>query len=694
MNTLVTKYLYDNYKSSKLLEQYLIETDQENSTSTAESTIQSIISLIKQKDFDSAIKLISKDFPKEIVDKILPKLFLKKFMNKVLSTLNVWKEAKQLQEDSTLLNKKRHKQKKRSSANNEENGSYKPENMNELLNSLHTLQSELSPYETIVSLPTALTSQLLFVKNVERAKSIMSEIDSIAACDQQLITFIKDQLGQVLFCNFQYPQAQKLSPNDLTLEELMDFEFSRKIQKSDQVPSSLKLIIKDDKSTEISHVAIVPQISKLFILYPTSVLIYNIKSQGCPEKKENTSNSNIISIVYPKCISTRSKAKGILFENTENLEIAHQTANNRKVTTTNNDFTNTSNIKFTLELKIEDLVFSSKPLTTMKFSSDNSRILLYGNNEGKVIHFKLYKKRDRLIKSLNTIKLNEVDTHISCACFTQNCESIMVFTYTTKELLLFWISGFCAKRINFCVVNDIIILCDLSILQTPTSNSLIIVPNRDLYNIASLDEFEANNLNSKITVIDSILSFDYCRSLDSNIRSTTTKIIINYSLHSPAISLYNLDNPQKCIRKFFGHRQSVLSSKCRFSNDQKFILCPSEDMIICIWRMDNSLPVYMIKEDRISNLVFWPYVNLMVSASNESVYVYSINEEIELEETNEYKLGKSKIKLKRSYGITNPFKVFFKQNDEEEPEALSNIDEMSRIASNSYSSQNDEDLFL
>ena len=66
------------------------------------------------------------------------------------------------------------------------------------------------------------------------------------------------------------------------------------------------------------------------------------------------------------------------------------------------------------------------------------------------------------------------------------------------------------------------------------------------------------------------------------------KLLINSSNLTPVISLHELKNCN-LIRKFFGHRQERLTTKCYFGGyKEKFIVCGSDTKEIFIWNLNNS----------------------------------------------------------------------------------------------------------
>jgi WD40 repeat protein len=199
----------------------------------------------------------------------------------------------------------------------------------------------------------------------------------------------------------------------------------------------------------------------------------------------------------------------------------------------------------------------------------------------------------------------ELSSMASSAIFYDN-ESKILTSCLSQKLGLYTIEGILLEQTPTVTVNEILFSekFNLIILIAPTIKAVI------LYDYPTKSEY------AKLMINDTIVSTSLSK-LDQG-----RYLLVNSSNATPVISMWDLST-RSVERKFFGHRQERLSTKCTFGGEhEKFILSGSDNKEFYIWNRNSTIPISVIKaHSSCVNAAIWPMIRpnsfIILSASDD-----------------------------------------------------------------------------
>lgn len=316
------------------------------------------------------------------------------------------------------------------------------------------------------------------------------------------------------------------------------------------------------------------------------------------------SNSNNINYSYGKNLNT-------IFERIEDINdygngnfiLRHSLTdefNTRKISLNNNPYKNSKeDDKIYNNLKIYQVskILGHKDLiTSISFSSDASKILTASKDKTIKIH--------EVKSGQNILNISEIGNMITSAQFHNN-ETQILCTSLDSKIQIYSIQGIKQDSIPSLNINEMLISekHNLIILSAPILRAILIY------------DIETKTEKNKILINDTIINISLSR-LDKG-----ENLLINSSNLTPVISLWNLGS-NELVRKYFGHRQERLTTKCCFGGfKEKFILCGSDNKEVFIWNRNKSLPVKVIKVHSAPvNAAVWP-------TNEKSDFLFSVSDD-------------------------------------------------------------------
>ena len=195
---------------------------------------------------------------------------------------------------------------------------------------------------------------------------------------------------------------------------------------------------------------------------------------------------------------------------------------------------------------------------------------------------------------------------VSSAIFIENEQKILTANLGLEQKLNLWdIKGNLVESFNTVTVDQILYSKKLNviILVAPTNKSILI------YDYAIRSEIDMLNVN------DTIISTSISKLDDGEY------LLVNSSTSTPVLSLWHL--PKRTLeRKYFGHRQERLTTKCGFGGvNERFLISGSDGKEIYIWNRNYTIPISVIRvHNGIVNSVIWPScrnLNIIISGSDD-----------------------------------------------------------------------------
>ncbi len=235
-------------------------------------------------------------------------------------------------------------------------------------------------------------------------------------------------------------------------------------------------------------------------------------------------------------------------------------------------------------------------ITSISFSSDSSKILTASKD-------KTIKIQD--VKSGKIIlNISDIGYMITSAQFHNN-ETQILCTSLDSKIHIYSIAGIKQDSIQLLNINEMLISekHNIIILSAPILRAILIY------------DIETKTEKNKILINDTIINISLSQ-LDKG-----GNLLINSSNLTPVISLWNLSS-NHLVRKYFGHRQERLTTKCCFGGfKEKFILCGSDNKEVFIWNRNKSLPVKVIKVHSAPvNAAVWP-------TNQNSDFLFSVSDD-------------------------------------------------------------------
>lgn len=234
-------------------------------------------------------------------------------------------------------------------------------------------------------------------------------------------------------------------------------------------------------------------------------------------------------------------------------------------------------------------------ITSISFSNDNKKFLSSSKDKTIKIH---NVKTGKILLNIS------VGNMLTSAQFYNN-DTRILSTSLDSKIRVHNLDGNELEAISTLNISEMLISekYKLIILSAPILRAVLI------YDIDTKKE------KNKIIINDTIINIALSR-IDKG-----DKLLINSSNLTPVISLHNLKNCN-LVRKFFGHRQERLTTKCYFGGyKEKFIVCGSDTKEIYIWNLNKSLPIKVLKiHSAPVNAIAWPYdekADFMMSVSDD-----------------------------------------------------------------------------
>jgi WD40 repeat protein len=232
----------------------------------------------------------------------------------------------------------------------------------------------------------------------------------------------------------------------------------------------------------------------------------------------------------------------------------------------------------------------------MSFSSDNKKFL--SSSKDKTIKIHDVKTGKLFLNITNS-------GHMITSAYFYDNDNKIISTSLDSKIHVHGIEGNELDTISTLNISEMLISekYKLMILCAPILRAVLI------YDIDNKQE------KNKIIINDTIINIAISR-IDKG-----EKLLINSSNLTPVISLHDLKNCN-LIRKFFGHRQERLTTKCYFGGyKEKFIVCGSDTKEIIIWNLNKSLPIKVLKiHSAPVNAIAWPFdekADFMISVSDD-----------------------------------------------------------------------------
>ena len=256
---------------------------------------------------------------------------------------------------------------------------------------------------------------------------------------------------------------------------------------------------------------------------------------------------------------------------------------------------------------VSKIVGHKDQITSISFSSDSKKILTSSKDKTIKLHDV---KSGKLI--LNITEFN----HMVNSAQLYNKETQIISTCLDSKIHIFNLDGIRVESIPSLNISETLI-CE--------KYNLIILSATNLRAVLIYD-IETKTEKNKIIINDTIVNISISK-LDKG-----ENLLINSSNLTPVISLYNLKN-NNLIRKYFGHRQERLTTKCHFGGyKEKFIICGSDNKEIFIWNRNKSIPIKIIKiHSAPVNAIVWPFnekCDFMISVSDDHSIRILCNENV------------------------------------------------------------------
>jgi WD40 repeat protein len=191
-------------------------------------------------------------------------------------------------------------------------------------------------------------------------------------------------------------------------------------------------------------------------------------------------------------------------------------------------------------------------------------------------------------------------------------ETKILSTCLGMKIKVWDLKGNLIDYIKSVIVNEILYSdkYDSVFIVAPTIKAIIVY------------DFSSKSEKDKILINETIVSIAISK-LDRG-----NYLLINISNSTPALILLDISN-KTIIRKYFGHRQEKLTTKCSFGGySEKFLICGSDSKEIFIWNRSCSIPVSVIKAHAgCVNTAIWHYStfsSLIISGSDDhTIKVFS-----------------------------------------------------------------------
>jgi len=322
-------------------------------------------------------------------------------------------------------------------------------------------------------------------------------------------------------------------------------------------------------------------------------------------ERKNSNNSN--------CNKTNNDLHGKnlsnLFENIENINTIYipdkekfrislsEEIENKKIFTSKNNSKKEDNKNNILKIyQISKISAHKDMITSISFSSDSSKILTSSKDKSVKLH--------EVKTGKNLLNITDIGHMVTSAQF--HCmETQILCTSLDSKIHIYSIQGVLLDSIPSLNINEMLI-CEkfnLIILSAPILRAILI------YDIQTKAE------KNKIFINDTIINISLSR-LDKG-----ENLLINSSNLTPVISLWKIET-NALERKYFGHRQERLTTKCCFGGfKEKFILCGSDNKEVFIWNRNNSLPVKVVKlHSAPVNAAVWP-------TNEKSDFLFSVSDD-------------------------------------------------------------------
>lgn len=222
-------------------------------------------------------------------------------------------------------------------------------------------------------------------------------------------------------------------------------------------------------------------------------------------------------------------------------------------------------------------------ITSLQFNKSET-VILTTSKDKTIKIYDIFSGHEKLSIEINTMATSSI--------FYDN-ESKILTSCLSQKLTLYSIEGILLEETPTVTVNEIQYseILNLIILIAPTIKAVI------LYDYATKSEYGKLMIND--TIVSTCLS-----KLDKG-----KYLLVNSSTATPVISMWDLSK-SSIERKFFGHRQERLCTKCTFGGEhEKFILSGSDNKEFYIWNRNSTIPISVIKAHSSSvNSAIWPMV--------------------------------------------------------------------------------------
>jgi WD40 repeat protein len=346
------------------------------------------------------------------------------------------------------------------------------------------------------------------------------------------------------------------------------------------------------------------QINKIFSegnLEKNNTANYNFSNNRINSSNTHGKNLNTIlekiEDVYDNSISKNFK-KHSLTEDNSNLRISMNN-NNKK-----SDDKVLNNLKI---FQVSKILAHKDIITSISFSSNASKIITASKDKTIKIH--------EVKTGKNIVNISDIGHMVTSAQFHFN-ETQILSTSLDSKIHIYSILGVKLDSIPSLNINEMLISekHNLIILSAPILRAILIY------------DIETKTEKNKIFINDTIINISLSK-LDKG-----ENLLINSSNLTPVISLWSLSS-KECVRKYFGHRQERLTTKCCFGGfKEKFILCGSDNKEVFIWNRNKSLPVKVIKfHSAPVNAAVWPTnekTDFLISVSDDHTVKVIGNENV------------------------------------------------------------------
>jgi len=320
--------------------------------------------------------------------------------------------------------------------------------------------------------------------------------------------------------------------------------------------------------------------------------INKIFSEGNLEKN-NTANYNFSnnrinsSNIHEKNLNTILEKIEDLYDNSisKNFKKHSLTDDNGNWRISMNNINKKSDVKVLNNLKIfqvSKILAHKDIITSISFSSNASKIITASKDKTIKIH--------EVKTGKNIVNISDIGHMVTSAQFHLN-ETQILSTSLDSKIHIYSILGVKLDSIPSLNINEMLI----------SEKHNLIILSVTIHRAILIYDIETKTEKNKIFINDTIINISLSK-LDKG-----ENLLINSSNLTPVISLWNLSS-KKCVRKYFGHRQERLTTKCCFGGfKEKFILCGSDNKEVFIWNRNKSLPVKVIKfHSAPVNAAVWP----------------------------------------------------------------------------------------